>query len=163
MSLLRWAVPYLVICGLGFAAAWTVQGARIGELKNDVRAEAQKLTDYKQDQKEAKIKAEQEAERRRKETANEYAEKLAQLEADHDTFKRCVAAGRCGARVVRMPALPNSSGCGISPPGRADETGANAVPAAGEVAASEQLLTECSVTTLQLNQLQADIEKQLIR
>lgn len=160
MSLLRWAVPYLVICGLGFAAAWTVQGARIGELKNDVRAEAQKLTDYKQKQEQARLEAEAAAEQRRKETANEWAKKLAELEGDHETYRRCVAAGKCGARIVRVPNLPDGSDLRISPPGGANAAGADAVPAAGEVAAEDGILKDCARTTLQLNQLQADIEKQ---
>ncbi len=153
LSILRLIAPYAICVAIGFGAAWKVQGLRVTAAEQD-------LVEYQQAQVQAQIEAEKAAERRRKETADEYQSKLASLEADHETYKRCVAAGKCGARVVRVRDLPNSAVSGISPPGRVDESRPDTVPAAGEVAAEDGILKDCARTTLQLNQLQADIEKQ---
>lgn len=154
LSILRLIAPYAICVAIGFGMAWKVQGLRVTAAEQD-------LIEYKQAQVQAQIKAEQDAEIRRKETANEYAKHLAQLESDHDTYRRCVAAGKCGARVIRLPAMPNGAGSGVSPPGRTDADRPDAVPVAGEVAAEDGILKDCARTTLQLNQLQADIEKQM--
>lgn len=156
------AAPYLICVALGFGMAWEVQGIRLDAAKADVKKEQQKLTDYKNAQREAEILAAQEAEKRRKETIDEYAKKLDALGKDHDAYKRCVAAGRCGAHIVRVrDALPAPGETGIRAPGGADAASADAVPAPGTVAAEDGILKDCARTTLQLNQLQADIEKQM--
>lgn len=159
LTIARYAVPYALCIALGFGLAWKIQGARVAVLKSDVKAEAQKLVDYKQAQIQAQIEAEKAAEKRRKETADDYQAKLDALGKDHDTYKRCVAAGKCGA--VRLPSMPNGSNGGISAPVRPDADRADAIPAAGTVAAEAEVLKDCARTTLQLNQLQLDIEKQI--
>ena len=152
LTILRWIVPYAICAAVGFSTAWMVQGLRIDSLKGDVAKEKQKLIDYRNKQREAEILAAQEAEKRRKETIDEYAKKLEVLGKDHDAYKRCVAAGKCGARVVRVrDILPSSGESGIRAPGRIDAASADTVSAPG---------TDCARTTLQLNQLQLDIEKQ---
>lgn len=153
LPLLRLIAPYAIIFAIGFGAAWQVQGLRVTAAKQD-------LTDYKQAQVQALIEAEKEAERRRKETADDYQAKLDAIGKDHETYKRCVAAGKCGARVVRVPVMPGSSGLRVPAPGGSDEARPEPVPAAGEVAAEDGVLKDCARTTLQLNQLQEDIEKQ---
>lgn len=163
LTIARYAVPYALCIALGFGLAWKIQGARVDALKNDVKAEAQKLTDYKQAQAQALIEAEKEAERRRKETANEYQAKLDALGKDHDAYKRCVAAGKCGARIVRVSNLSDRSNSGISPPQRPDADRPDSIPVAGSIAEEAEVLRDCARTTLQLNQLQADIEKQQVK
>lgn len=156
LTIARFVVPYAICVALGFGMAWKIQGVRVESLKIDVATEAQKLTDYKLAQETAKIAAEKAAEKRRKETADEYQTKLDRLAQDHDIYRRCVAAGKCG----RVPSLPNGSNGGISPTVRLDAERADTVPPAGSVAEEAEVLRDCARTTLQLNQLQADIEKQ---
>lgn len=153
LPILRLIAPYVIIFAIGFGAAWQIQGLRVTAAEQD-------LVEYKQAQVQAQIEAEKAAEKRRKETADEYQSKLDALAQDHETYRRCVAAGKCGARVVRVRDVPNGSGGGISPPGRLDAAGADAVPVAGEVAAEDGILKDCARTTLQLNQLQEDVMKQ---
>ena len=153
LAIARFAAPYAICFVLGFGVAWQIQGLRVTAAEQD-------LIDYQQDQEAARITAEKQAEKRRKETADEYQSKLDVLAQDHDTYRRCVAAGKCGARVVRVRDVPNGSGGGISAPGRPDAAGADAVPVAGEVAAEDGILKDCARTTLQLNQLQEDVMKQ---
>lgn len=161
LTILRWIVPYAISAVVGFSTAWMVQGLRVDALKNDVRKEQQKLTDYQNAQREAAILAAQEAEKRRKETIDDYAKKIDALGKDHDAYKRCVAAGKCGARVVRVrDILPASGESGLRAPGRIDAASADTVSAPGTVAAEDQVIGDCARTTLQLNQLQLDIEKQ---
>lgn len=156
LTMVRFILPYAVFSLVGFSAAWQIQGVRIDAAKNE-------LADYKTEQQRLKNEADLAAEKRRKETANEYQAKIDQLDADHETYRRCVAAGRCGARVVRVPVMPDSAGLRIPAPGGSAEARPDAVPAAGEVAAEDGVLKDCARTTLQLNQLQADIEKQMSR
>jgi hypothetical protein len=154
LPILRLIAPYAIIFVVGFGAAWKLQGVRVDSAKNE-------LAEYKTAQQRLKNEAEIAAEKRRKETANDYQTKLDQLDADHETYRRCVAAGKCGARVIRVPVMPDSAGLRIPPPGGSAEARPDAVPAAGEVAAEDGILKDCARTTLQLNQLQADIEKQM--
>lgn len=154
LPILRLIAPYAIIFAIGFGAAWKLQGVRVDSAKNE-------LAEYKTAQQRLKNEAEIAAEKRRKETANEYQAKIDQLDADHETYRRCVAAGRCGARVVRVPVMPDRAGLRVPAPERPLEARTDAVPAAGEVAAEDGVLKDCARTTLQLNQLQADIEKQM--
>ena len=153
LPILRLIAPYVIIFAIGFGAAWQIQGLRVTAAEQD-------LVDYKQSQAQAQIEAEKAAEKRRKETADEYQKKLDSLEHDHDTYRRCVAAGKCGARIVRVRDVPDGTGIRVPSAGGANAAGADAVPAAGEVAAEDGILKDCARTTLQLNQLQSDIEKQ---
>ena len=158
LTIARFAVPYALCIALGFGMAWKIQGVRVEALKSDVKAEAQKLTDYKLSQEAAKIAAEKEAEKRRKETADEYQSKLDKLAQDHEIFRRCVAAGKCGA--VRVPV---QSGCGsgitAAPTARLNATSPDPISVADE-SATPQVVNDCAITTLMLNRLQADIEAQ---
>lgn len=153
LTMVRFILPYAVFSLVGFVAAWQLQGVRVDAAKNE-------LAEYKTEQQRLKNEAEIAAEKRRKETANEYQTKLDALEADHDTYRRCVAVGKCGARVIRLPNLPNGAGVRVPSAERPDEARPEPVPAAGEVAAEDGILKDCARTTLQLNQLQEDIEKQ---
>jgi len=153
-ELLKKLWPYLLAASIGFGAAWYVQGVRVASLKNDVREEQQKLTDYKTEQ--LRIAAENviKDDKRRSETEADWRKKYASLQKDSDIYKRCVASGKCGG----LRDLPGSSS-GVKLPSTigVDATGSNSVPAAGE--STPQVLIDCAVTTLQLNTLQEDIEK----
>lgn len=162
LTIFRFALPYAIAFAVGCSVAWGIQGLRIDSLKSDVAKEKQKLIDYQNKQREAEIMAAQEAEKRRKETIDEYAKKLEVLGKDHDAYKRCVAAGKCGARVIRVrDILPASGESGLRAPGRTDAASADTVSAPGSVTAEDQVIGDCARTTLMLNQLQADIEKQI--
>lgn len=161
LTIARFAAPYAVFFALGMGLAWQIQGVRLDSAQSDVQKEKQKLTDYRNSQREAEILAAQAAEKRRKETINDYQAKLDALGKDHDAYKRCVAAGKCGARVVRVrDAMPAPGESGLRAPGRTDAASPDAVPAAGAIAAEDGIVSDCARTTLQLNQLQIDIEKQ---
>lgn len=154
------AAPYLAAVFFGACLAWWVQDARVRTAKADAQEQRNRLAEYKAEQQRLKNEADIKAESRRLETINEYQKKLDALAQDHDTYKRCVAAGRCGARVVRVPDMSDGAGLRVPPAGRAHEACADAVPSPGGNAAEDGVLKDCAYTTLQLNQLQADIESQ---
>lgn len=146
---LKFFWPYLVAASIGFGGAWEVQAVRLDAANN-------RLVAYKNEVVQAKAEAKDAAEKQRKETDDEYAENLATLANDHDAaYQRCIAAGKCRG----MRPVPSCSGNGISPPVRPDGSGTDAVPAAGEPA--PEVITDCARTTLMINQLQADIAKQI--
>lgn len=163
LTILRFALPYAISAALGFGVAWGIQGHRLDAAKADVAKEAQKLDDFKNEIRALAMQEAEEAEKRREETANEYAKKIEALGKDHDAYKRCVAAGKCGARTVRMPNISVCASAGVSAPGGTDGASTDTIPAPGTVAAQDEVITDCARTTLQLNQLQIDIEKQIAR
>lgn len=144
----RCLLPYAVALGLGFSAAFYIQGIRIQAVKNEFNA-------YKTEQQRLKNEAEIAAEKRRKETADEYERKLKELGSAYDGYRRCVALGKCNG----LQSMPGGAGSGISTPGGANANSTNPVPAAGGVA--PEVIGDCMNTTLQLNELQRDIEKQM--
>lgn len=134
----RWALPYGVVFGLGFCAAWYVQGLHVSSLKNDVKAEQQRykardqaIIDQKQIEKDKQQKLNEE-------TSNDW---LKNLNALHDCYK----SGRCGVR----PSAGGMPSGGISAPAsRANEAGAGTVPSADRIAA------DCAEVQLMQNMLQ---------
>lgn len=140
-------LPYAIAASVGFGAAFYIQGLRITD-------EKQKHVAYVQEQEQARIDAEKAAEEQRKETANEWRAKLELLAKDHDAYKRCVAAGKCGGLrpVSCSPSLRIPASGGI------DGSGTDPVSASGE--SSPEVINDCAKTQLMLNQLQDDIEKQ---
>jgi len=150
LSVLRFAWPYLLAASVGWSAAWAIQGFRLDNAK-------QALIDYKNEQQAIINAANEAAEKRREETIKRYSAQLEALKNDHEIYKRCVAAGKCGA--VRVPIVSNSGpGIQVPPSGGAYANRPEPVPLAGVDAA--EALADCAVTTLMLNQLQADIEAQ---
>ena len=157
-----WYFKMLIIAMFGFAAAWWIQGVRI------TRAE-QALTDYKQSIKAQELEhaatanAQREfAEQQFKEEKNELNKQIKAGEA----YRRCVAVGKCGARVsgVRDSGSCSSS---ISLPSSDGVNGAspNAIPTFSGATENESespnaVVNECAVTTLMLNSLQHSIENQ---
>lgn len=142
--------PFLVAAGIGFGSAWWIQGLNVRAVTNDFK-------EYQVEQQRLKNEAEEEQRKRQGETSSEYQKNVKQLESDvaaGNAYRRCVAAGKCGG----LRAVPSCSGIRLSAAGIADGAGPDPVPAAGEPA--PPMIAECAATTLQLNSLQADIERQ---
>lgn len=166
LALLKKFWPYIVAVALGAAiggkVAWMVQGVRIDAAKADAASVRADFEQYKADQIAAKNEADRVAEKQRAEAAVQYANLKGELKdeiAKGEVFKRCVAAGKCGALVVRVPVESGcSAGIRIPPASGFDGAGAHAVPLDREPAA--EVANDCAVTTLMLNRLQADIEAQ---
>lgn len=154
LTLLRQFWPYLVAFGIGlssgFGGAWKIQGYRITEAKQEFSA-------FKLEQQRIFNEATEKANTQREQSEKEYAH-LSEILSDEINrgvvFKRCVDAGRCGVLVKPTCAagirLPSASG--------ANEASTDAISTTGQP--EETLANECAVTTLMLNQLQSDIEKQ---
>lgn len=154
LGALRAAVPYLAAGAVGFGLAWQIQGLRVESVEIE-------FDRYKIDQADAFIKAAEAADRQRKDSAHAYREKQAELDkqiAAGDAYRRCVAAGKCGALTIRVPVGATCASPGLPPGAGADAAGTDAVPA-GDVAAPE-VIGDCAVTTLRLNELQGAIEGQ---
>lgn len=162
LTALRAAAPYAVAAGVGFSVAWWLQGLRLDAAENATQKVQNDFDWYKTEQQRLKNDADRLAEKRRKEAEDEWNKRYAQLQADGEAFRRCVAAGKCGGLRQPVPACPAGSGIRVPPAVRPDEAGTNAVPLAGEPA-TPPVINDCAVTTLMLNQLQSDIEKQLIK
>lgn len=90
-------------------------------------------------------------------------QKLQQEIERGDTFRRCVAAGKCGALVIRVPTNPGQTGTVTSSCSN-DGTGPNSIPVGSNTTETQiqtpPIVEECAVTTLRLNQLQSFIESQ---
>lgn len=156
LELLRRFWPYLVVGAVAATTAsgiaWKIQGLRL-------TAAEQEFAQYKLDQAEAMNAASLIAEKKREDAANEFR-KLKQKLSASDAYARCLAAGRCGGLSIQ----PVGPGIKVPPPGDSDGPGPNAVPSApgatAEAVVVPQIVVDCTVTTLMLNRLQADIEAQ---
>lgn len=156
LTLIRQFWPYLVAFSIGASlagsSAWTVQGYRL-------TAARQEFTNYQQEQTRVFQEAQHHADLQRNEANQAYERASQQLKNSvlaGDVYRRCVAAGKCG---MRQPATC-AGGIRLPPAGVADATRTDPVPATGDPAAAEPVVGECAETTLRLNQLQADIERQ---
>lgn len=155
ISAARMAAPYIAAGAIGFGLAWQIQGLRVESVEI-------KFERYKIDQADAFIKAAEAADRQRKDSAHAYREKQAELDkqiAAGDAYRRCVAAGKCGAFHIRVPVSTACASPGIPPGAGTDATGSDAVPPGGEPA--PEVIGDCAVTTLRLNELQAAVEGQV--
>lgn len=144
-------VPYGVALVAGWGMAWHIQGLRLTAAE---QAHEQYILDAQRAQQEARDYAD----KQRAESEKRYDDAKKQLMAaikNGDVYKRCVASGRCdGLRVGESLRQTGAIPTGI----RFDATGSNSVFAAGTATAG--VVSECAITTLQLNQLQAAIEAQ---
>lgn len=151
--LLLKAAPYALAAALAFGLAWWIQGLRI-------TAAEQEFTSYKQKQAQIIQEAKDEADKQRLAEGKKYddmAKGLADEIAKGEVFKRCVAAGKCG----RVSNVPFGSGIRIPAARSAHDLSADAIPLAGESAEEgAQVVNDCAVTTLMLNQLQTGVEAQ---
>jgi len=127
------AIPYVIFAGMGFMAAWYIQGLRITSAK-------QEFTDFKQD-----LRKKQQDEKDRQTKINEETTDAwhKNLDALHDYYRK------------RMLPSAGSGGNGLSKPsGGTDASGQDAIPAPARVA------EDAAETTLQLNQLQDWVNRQ---
>lgn len=139
-TFLKDAWPYILVAGMGFSTAWGVQSHRLESLELTFR-------EYKITQNELTSTAKKQADNLRERTANDWAQNLTALRA-------CYESGKCGLRNLPASRRPAS----VPSPSGIDATGTNPIPAPGEPPA--QVIEDCAVTTLQLNQLQGQIEQQ---
>lgn len=157
-GLLRPLWPYFAAFAVGASlaggAAWKVQGLRLTSAQ-------QEFTDYQQAQTKLIQEAKDAADQQREQARENFTAAVKVLGTDIEAgaaYRRCVDAGKCG--VVRD--VPTCSGIRLPTASGVDETRSDAVPAAGSPAAEvgPGVVTDCAYTTLQLNSLQVDIEKQ---
>ena len=154
LALLKRLIPFAIAAALGFSAAWYIQGLRITAAKQDFTTYVQQIRQEAQD-------AKDEADRQREQAQRDYAAASKQLEdaiARGDALSRCIAAGKCRG-MPKQPVCAGSSTPGLQAPSGIDDSSADAVFAAASVA-DEGVIADCARTTLQINQLQADIKAQ---
>lgn len=158
---LLWLVLGSIAFGVatGGSAAWYVQGLRVTSAKQDLVTYQQKQTQILQEAKDV-------ADKDRIESSKNYAAARAELERAYDAgevYRRCVAAGRCGVRTVRVCGQSaDSAGISLPPGTGVDGAGTDAVPATARASDEviDPLIKDCMKTTLELNHLQMDIKKQ---
>lgn len=146
----------------GFALAWSLQGLRLDDARTDLVELQQEFASYKQHIRQQEIEAAERAHAAREQASADYRRVKNDLEkqiASGDAYRRCVAAGKCGARVQYLQTGSVCPSVGVSPAGGIDAPGPDPVPAAGDPAAPG-IVADCAYTTLQLNSLQADIANQ---
>lgn len=148
----------IVIGGvIGSLISWNICSLRVDKLKNE-------FSQYKQEQTQAYNDAVSLANKNLEERRNEFAEKESLLRAEiqnNSVVSRAVTAGRLFVK----PACSSSISVQTTP--RIDETSTDSIPPSGKPAEEReenfQVINDCAITTLMLNQLQEDIEKQLAK
>ena len=160
-ALLKRLLPFVIAAAIGFGLAWSLQGLRLTAVEQEVIAaeQAHKLYVHHLTQEAQDAKAE--ADRQRDQAQRDYAAASKQLEdaiARGDALSRCIAAGKCRG-MPKQPVCAGSSTPGLQAPSGIDDSSADAVFAAASVA-DEGEIADCARTTLQINQLQADIKAQ---
>ncbi len=155
LALLRAAAPVVIAALLGAGAAWNFQGVRLDAARNGLAA-------YQNGIREAVVAAREHEQTINKESSDAWKRNMEALRADQDAFKRCVAAGRCGVRVVTASCPADAA----SPAGRTDGAGGGAIPVDPRDAAQDRetaiggLIEDCRKVQLRLNLLQENIEAQ---
>lgn len=157
LSALKYIAPYAAAIAAGGAIAWYVQGYRIEAANNRTEAIRIDFERYVTAAQRAQYEASQLADQQRKVSGETYARLQADLEraiSRNDVYSRCISAGKCNG--LRIAADLCQTGAVQTAP-RLDATGSDSIPPAGFDA---PVVNDCAKTTLQLNQLQSDIEKQ---
>ena len=161
LALLKRLIPFAIAMAVGFGAAWSIQGLRITAAKQETVDAKQDFTTFVQKVRQEAQDAKDEADRQRDQARRDYATASKQLEdaiARGDALSRCIAAGKCRG-MPKQPVCASSPAPGLQAPIGVDEASADAVFAAASVA-DEGVIADCARTTLQINQLQADIKAQ---
>lgn len=151
--------PYLLAALAGFSSAWWIQGHRITELRLEHQT-------YIADQEEL-VRKLNTLQLRQKELADhDYAVSQNQLKSEierGDTYRRCVAAGKCGVVTVRVPTY-SSETRSTQATGSTNATescpvlvGSNATETFSQ---NSPVIEDCAITVLRLNKLQTLIESQ---
>lgn len=148
-------IGFVIGITIGSLLSWQICSLRVDKVKNEFAV-------YKQKQTQAYNDAVSLANKNLEETRNEFSEKESLLRAEiqnNSIVSRAVAAGRLFVK----PTCPNSSSVQTTP--RIDEARPDAISPSGKPAEEReenfQVVNDCAITTLMLNQLQDDIEKQL--
>lgn len=160
--LIRLVGPYLLAAGVAFGAgwwgAWSVQSARLAAADAEFVA-------YRAEQVRLATEREAAAIQQREQQRADYEQARTQLDieiAKGATYRRCVAAGKCGPAAGSLCPQPAAEAAGTGlrfPTGLGtDAGGAGAVPAAGDT--TPPVIGDCAAVQLQLNRLQAAIETQ---
>ena len=160
-ALLKRLLPFVIAAAIGFGLAWSLQGLRLTAVEQEVIAAEQAHKEYVQQLTQEAQDAKDEADRQRDQAQRDYAAASQQLEdaiARGDALSRCIAAGKCRG-MPKQPVCAGSSTPGLQAPSGIDDSSADAVFAAASVA-DEGVIADCARTTLQINQLQADIKAQ---
>ena len=161
LALLKRLIPFAIAAAIGFGMAWAIQGLRITAAEQETVTAEQAHKDYVQQLIQEAQDAKDEADRQREQAQRNYATASQQLEdaiARGDALSRCIAAGKCRG-MPKQPVCAGSSTPGLQAPSGIDDSSADAVFAAASVA-DEGVIADCARTTLQINQLQADIKAQ---
>ena len=161
LALFKRLIPFAIAWAFGFGVAWSIQGLRITSAEQETVAAEQAHKDYVQQLTQESQDAKAEADRQRDQAQRDYAAASKQLEdaiARGDALSRCIAAGKCRG-MPKQPVCAGSSTPGLQAPSGIDDSSADAVFAAASVA-DEGVIADCARTTLQINQLQADIKAQ---
>lgn len=161
LDLLKRLVPFAIAAAIGFGIAWVIQGLRITAAQQETVTAEQAHKDYVQQLTQEAQDAKDEADRQRDQARRDYATASSQLEdalARGDALSRCIAAGKCRG-MPKQPVCADSSTASLQAPIGVDDAGADAVFTAASVA-DEGVIADCARTTLQINQLQADIKAQ---
>lgn len=161
LALLKRLIPFAIAAAFGFGAAWSIQGLRITAAKQETVDAKQDFTTFVQKVRQEAQYAKDEADRQRDQAQRDYAAASKQLEdaiARGDALSRCIAAGKCRG-MPKQPVCASSPAPGLQAPIGVDEASADAVFAASSVA-DEGVIADCARTTLQINQLHADIKAQ---
>ena len=160
-GLLKRLIPFAIAAAIGFGMAWFIQGLRVTAAKQETVDAKQDFTTFVQKVRQEGQDAKDQADRQRDQAQRDYAAASKQLEdaiARGDALSRCIAAGKCRG-MPKQPVCADSSTASLQAPIGVDEAGADAVFAAASVA-DEGVIADCARTTLQINQLQADIKAQ---
>ena len=161
LELLKRLIPFAIAAAIGFGIAWSIQGLRITAAKQETVTAEQAHKDYVQQLTQEAQDAKDEADRRADQARRDFAKASSQLEdalARGDALSRCIAAGKCRG-MPKQPVCAGSSAAPVQAPTGVDGASADAVFAAASVA-DEGVIADCARTTLQINQLQADIKAQ---
>lgn len=161
IELAKRLIPFAIAAAIGFAFAWWIQGLRITAAKQETVDAKQDFTTFVQKVRQEGQDAKDQADRQRDKAERDYAAANQQLEdalARGDALSRCIAAGKCRG-MPKQPVCASSPAPGLQAPIGVDEASADAVFAASSVA-DEGVIADCARTTLQINQLHADIKAQ---
>lgn len=147
---------------LGFIVAWQLQGVRLDAAANDMQQMQLEFDSWRQSLREQETTLAAQRESLRQKELADYRRMQDELEKQivaGDAYRRCVAAGKCGARVQYVQTGSACPAVGVSAAGGTDAAGPDPVPATGDPAAPA-VVADCARTTLQLNRLQEGIAGQ---
>ena len=165
-TLIKTFLPHIISAIIGISIAWVVQGNRIDHAKLETQQCKADHQEYVNAQTSERLKREDELKRASDAARQSYVvveKQLGEANERHTAYARCVAAGKCGALVIRVPTNPGQTGTVTSSCSN-DGTGPNSIPVGSNTTETQiqtpPIVEECAVTTLRLNQLQSFIESQ---